>query len=93
MYSVINRKPAIRSDDSDATLDKLVGAITLENIGFAYPARPDVQIFRSFSLTVPAGKTVALVGSSGCVGKGLAGAWLRDGGVWEHYVVLVRAAV
>ncbi len=34
-------------------------------MSFAYPARPDVHVFRSFSLKVPAGKTVALVGQSG----------------------------
>jgi ATP-binding cassette subfamily B (MDR/TAP) protein 1 len=28
-------------------------------------ARPDVPIFRDFSISIPAGATVALVGSSG----------------------------
>jgi ATP-binding cassette subfamily B (MDR/TAP) protein 1 len=65
MYSVINRKPAIRSTESEKVLEKLVGEIALEGIRFAYPARPDVEVFKSFSLRVPAGKTVALVGSSG----------------------------
>ncbi|GIL71759.1 hypothetical protein Vretimale_808 [Volvox reticuliferus] len=41
------------------------GEIELRNVDFAYPSRPDVLIFRDFSLHVPAGKTVALVGSSG----------------------------
>ena len=31
----------------------------------AQPARPDALVFHDFSLRVPAGKTVALVGSSG----------------------------
>ena len=31
----------------------------------ADPARSDVPVFRDFSLTVPAGSTVALVGESG----------------------------
>ncbi|KXZ51733.1 hypothetical protein GPECTOR_11g18 [Gonium pectorale] len=41
------------------------GEIELRGVDFAYPSRPDVLIFSNFSLRVPAGKTVALVGSSG----------------------------
>nr|GFA09766.1 ABC transporter B family member 19 [Tanacetum cinerariifolium] len=32
---------------------------------FCYPSRPDVLIFRNFSIFFPAGKTVAVVGGSG----------------------------
>jgi ATP-binding cassette subfamily B (MDR/TAP) protein 1 len=41
------------------------GAIELRNINFAYPARPTTQVLRGFSLSIPAGKTTALVGVSG----------------------------
>ncbi|KAG6548945.1 hypothetical protein Mapa_009713 [Marchantia paleacea] len=41
------------------------GQIELRSIDFAYPARKDVQILKNFSVTIPAGKTVALVGGSG----------------------------
>ncbi|GLC41172.1 hypothetical protein PLESTM_001163200 [Pleodorina starrii] len=41
------------------------GEIELRGVNFSYPSRPDVLIFRDFNLHVPAGKTVALVGSSG----------------------------
>lgn len=41
------------------------GHIQLRDISFNYPARPELQIFKGFSLDVPAGKTVALVGESG----------------------------
>ncbi|GFH24318.1 ATP-binding cassette transporter [Haematococcus lacustris] len=65
-YTVINRIPEIDPDNtSGRILDKVAGTIELRNVSFAYPARPDAQIFRNFCLTVPAGKTVALVGSSG----------------------------
>ena len=43
----------------------VVGELQLQAVSFAYPARPDVTIFSDFSLIVPAGKTMALVGSSG----------------------------
>ncbi|KAG2428637.1 hypothetical protein HXX76_011344 [Chlamydomonas incerta] len=41
------------------------GEVQLIDVDFAYPARPDVLLFNKFNLHVPAGKTVALVGSSG----------------------------
>ncbi|KAF5199195.1 Abc transporter b family member [Thalictrum thalictroides] len=41
-----------------------VGSI-FANVDFAYPARPDVIIFKEFSLCIEAGKSTALVGQSG----------------------------
>jgi len=41
------------------------GDVELRDVVFAYPARPDILVFRHFNLVVPAGKTIALVGSSG----------------------------
>lgn len=41
------------------------GTVELRNVRFAYPARPESIVLKSFSLQVPAGKTVALVGESG----------------------------
>lgn len=40
------------------------GEIRFENVSFAY--RPDRPILRNLSLTIPAGKKVAIVGPSGC---------------------------
>ncbi|CAF0793637.1 unnamed protein product [Rotaria sordida] len=42
------------------------GEITLENVRFTYPARPKQPILQNINLTIPSGKTVALVGHSGC---------------------------
>ncbi|CAN0015503.1 unnamed protein product, partial [Ectocarpus sp. 13 AM-2016] len=47
------------------------GAVEFKNIFFAYPSRPNMQIYGSdkypegFCLNVAAGETVALVGPSG----------------------------
>ncbi|KAJ3130853.1 Multidrug resistance protein 1 [Physocladia obscura] len=41
------------------------GEVKFVNVNFHYPQRSDVPILKSFSLTVPAGNTVALVGASG----------------------------
>jgi ATP-binding cassette subfamily B (MDR/TAP) protein 1 len=37
----------------------------LQNVDFSYPSRPDVLVLRDFSLSIPPGKTVAIVGCSG----------------------------
>ncbi|KAH0717742.1 hypothetical protein KY285_013773 [Solanum tuberosum] len=66
MFETINRKPLIdTSDTNGVVLENIKGEIELKDVYFRYPARPDVQIFSGFSLIVPNGKTVALVGQSG----------------------------
>lgn len=40
--------------------------ITLENVKFSYPSRPDVQILDDINLRFPSGKITAIVGPSGC---------------------------
>jgi ATP-binding cassette subfamily B (MDR/TAP) protein 1 len=42
------------------------GEIVVRDLRFAYPARPTAQVLRGLSLSIPAGKTTALVGPSGC---------------------------
>ncbi|XP_026313887.1 multidrug resistance protein homolog 49-like [Hyposmocoma kahamanoa] len=42
------------------------GNIVFDNIYFNYPSRPDVKVLRGLNLSINAGETVALVGSSGC---------------------------
>lgn len=42
------------------------GRIQLSDIQFHYPTNTDTQVLKGISITVEKGKTVALVGSSGC---------------------------
>ena len=42
------------------------GAVTVRDVQFSYPARPDVQVLQGLSLSLSPGKTLALVGPSGC---------------------------
>ncbi|KAH8078408.1 multidrug resistance protein 1 [Cristinia sonorae] len=66
LYDTIDRVPTIDSESEEGLRpDTCRGEITLENIKFNYPSRPDVPIVKDLSLTFPAGKTVALVGASG----------------------------
>lgn len=41
------------------------GVIEIEDVTFAYPARPDITVLKGFTLSAPAHKTTALVGASG----------------------------
>ncbi|XP_059438553.1 ABC transporter B family member 21-like [Corylus avellana] len=66
IYAILDRKSKIDpSDESGMSLDDVKGDIELHHVGFKYPSRPDVQIFRDLNLAIRAGKTVALVGESG----------------------------
>lgn len=66
LMEVINQKPTIVEDLSDGKcLDEVNGNIEFKDVTFSYPSRPDVIIFRDFSIFFPAGKTVAVVGGSG----------------------------
>ena len=51
-------------DKGGKKLPELRGQVSFENINFEY--EPQKPVLRNFSLSVPAGKTVALVGQTGC---------------------------
>ncbi|XP_043704107.1 ABC transporter B family member 15-like [Telopea speciosissima] len=66
VFAVLDRVTHIEPDDTDGQKpDKLTGRIEIRDVEFAYPSRPDVIIFRGFSLNIEAGKSTALVGQSG----------------------------
>ncbi|KAF6140223.1 hypothetical protein GIB67_000271 [Kingdonia uniflora] len=66
IFRIINHKPSIdRKHESGLELDSVTGNVELQFVDFSYPSRPDVRILNNFSLNVQAGKTIALVGSSG----------------------------
>lgn len=67
IFNVIDRNPEIDSMSDEGTKpDNIEGNIRFENVTFRYPAREDVQVLNGLNLQIEAGKTVALVGSSGC---------------------------
>ncbi|KAF7083838.1 hypothetical protein CFC21_087581 [Triticum aestivum] len=66
VFKVIKRNPVISSESNGRILEKVIGDIEIREVHFTYPSREDNPILQGFSLTVPAGKIVALVGSSGC---------------------------
>nr|XP_009929666.1 PREDICTED: ATP-binding cassette sub-family B member 5 [Opisthocomus hoazin] len=67
VYQIISKKRLIDSSSKEGYKpDKLIGEIEFRNIHFSYPSRPDVQILKGLNLKVQTGKTIALVGASGC---------------------------
>ncbi|XP_042418399.1 putative ABC transporter B family member 8 isoform X2 [Zingiber officinale] len=73
----INRRPRIDAEDQKGLrVEEMHGEVEFEGVRFAYPSRPEAAVLRDFSLRVPAGQTVALVGTSGS-GKSTAIALLQ----------------
>jgi ATP-binding cassette, subfamily B (MDR/TAP), member 1 len=62
----INRVPQIDAEDPKGlVLDQIRGELEFESVRFEYPSRPNMPVLKNFSLQIPAGQTIALVGSSG----------------------------
>jgi ATP-binding cassette subfamily B (MDR/TAP) protein 1 len=62
----INRVPQINDDDPEGlVLDQVRGELEFESVRFVYPSRSNMTILKDFNLQIPAGQTIALVGSSG----------------------------
>ncbi|XP_073301222.1 ABC transporter B family member 11-like isoform X2 [Primulina huaijiensis] len=67
IFTFLDQQLKIDSFDNSGTiLENVKGDIEFRNVSFKYPSRPDVQIFKDLCLAIHSGKTVALVGESGC---------------------------
>ncbi|OEL18370.1 putative multidrug resistance protein [Dichanthelium oligosanthes] len=66
VFAVLDRETKIDPDSAEGYKpDKLKGEVDIRGVDFAYPSRPDVTIFKGFSLSIQPGKSTALVGQSG----------------------------
>ncbi|GMP22895.1 hypothetical protein CsSME_00000702 [Camellia sinensis var. sinensis] len=64
LYEMISRSSSAANHDGN-TLSSVQGNIEFRNVYFSYLSRPEIPILSGFYLTVPAKKTVALVGRNG----------------------------
>ena len=63
MFELMEENAEVKDDRTARPLDVSAGEVVFENVAFGYdPRRP---ILKDVSFTVPAGKTVAIVGSTG----------------------------
>nr|QNH67870.1 ATP-binding cassette transporter subfamily B member 1-like protein X3 [Brachionus rotundiformis] len=67
IFDIIDTKSAIDvfEQKDGLQLNSLKGDIEFDNVSFSYPQRKEVKVLKGLSFKIPAGKTVALVGSSG----------------------------
>ena len=63
MFALLNRPREVEDATDARELDVAAGEVRFEHVDFAY--NPDRPILHDVSFTIPAGKTVAAVGSSG----------------------------
>ncbi|XP_008794734.2 ABC transporter B family member 20-like [Phoenix dactylifera] len=64
LYEMISRSTSTVNQDGN-TLASVQGNIEFRNVYFSYLSRPEIPILSGFYLTVPARKTMALVGRNG----------------------------
>jgi ATP-binding cassette subfamily B protein len=73
IFSLLDTAPRIIDGQHDLPLDQVAGDIRFEDVHFEYPAsivsetpgRPAPAVIQDFTLHIPAGQTVALVGPTG----------------------------
>ena len=66
VFGIIDRVPVIdATSTAGEPLASVKGDLEFKNVAFAYPARPNAQIYKNYNLKIKSGQTVALVGASG----------------------------
>jgi len=66
VFAILDRETKIDPDNPEGYKpEKLKGEVDIRGVDFAYPSRPDVIIFKRFSLSIQPAKSTALVGQSG----------------------------
>jgi ATP-binding cassette subfamily B (MDR/TAP) protein 1 len=67
LFRIIDRRSLIDPLSEDGLRpERVIGEIEIRDIEFSYPSRPRTKVLHGLTLSVPANKTTALVGASGC---------------------------
>eukprot|EP01105_Mastigella_eilhardi_P018810 TRINITY_DN4387_c0_g1_i1.p1 TRINITY_DN4387_c0_g1~~TRINITY_DN4387_c0_g1_i1.p1 ORF type:complete len:1287 (-),score=250.85 TRINITY_DN4387_c0_g1_i1:999-4859(-) len=65
-FAVIDRAPRVMPHSAAPRSSGICGSLRLQNVRFAFPSKPDVEVMRGLNLDVPVGQYIGIVGSSGC---------------------------
>ncbi|KAJ0173957.1 hypothetical protein K1T71_010103 [Dendrolimus kikuchii] len=66
VFEYINKEPKMDTSGSKVIkFHEFYGDIEFKDVTFSYPTRPEAIVLKNFNLKIPAGKTVAIVGTSG----------------------------
>lgn len=77
VFEYINQEPKMKlTGGITIPYHSFIGDVSFVNVGFTYPTRPNQVILKHFDLEIPAGKVIAIVGSSGA-GKSTVAALLE----------------
>lgn len=64
---LLNRQSKIQDPEKPAAINfRGTGEASLQKVQFNYPTRPTIQVLKKLDLEIERGKTIALVGASGC---------------------------
>ncbi|KAG8193490.1 hypothetical protein JTE90_023740 [Oedothorax gibbosus] len=67
IFEILDLKSEIDIFSQEGTiLGNIKGSVKFQAVQFRYPSRPNVEVLKGLDLQLEPGKTVALVGSSGC---------------------------
>ncbi|XP_046390861.1 ATP-dependent translocase ABCB1-like isoform X2 [Ischnura elegans] len=88
MFQLVDQKSNIDPSACTGVKPSIQGCIELQNVYFSYPNRSEVSVLRGLNFSVNPGRTLALVGASGC-GKSTVISLLQRFYDPKHGVVLV----
>ncbi|KAK5982966.1 ABC transmembrane type-1 domain-containing protein, partial [Trichostrongylus colubriformis] len=78
IFSIIDRNPPIDSHSKEGrVLEDIKGRISIDDVHFSYPSRPEVEVLKGVTIKVESGQHIAFVGHSGCGKSTLIGLLLR----------------
>ncbi|ELP90276.1 P-glycoprotein, partial [Entamoeba invadens IP1] len=67
IYDVIDRVPPIdKMTCTQNGIEHVEGNVRFKDVHFRYPTRPEIEVLKGLTFEAEKGKTVALVGASGC---------------------------
>ncbi|HLU95082.1 MAG TPA: ABC transporter transmembrane domain-containing protein [Membranihabitans sp.] len=65
VFEILDQKPEIELTKPLIDYKRFDGNVVLSNVGFSYPARPEVKVLKNIDMQIDHGQTIALVGASG----------------------------